>query len=178
MRLDVALQAAAINLAEADKRIADTLYSLRDAMLGQPAAQRFEPIRSVRTVLWCWEHEREIDHREGCQGAKDGEYCTGETIAVQDPTGEAAVSIDKARIRHRELSKLITQVLTASHRILDIEAENAPVKAVSDRAGIGTCDSCRHYCTGEKDDRLRPVGEYRMCNRCRMRDTRDKAKAS
>ncbi len=149
-----------------DNRVA----AMRDAQNGQPGAQRFEPIRGGGSVLMCWRHEVELPANGERQPPCD-EFCTGETILVSDPTGEAALKPDKGAAALRRLERLARKAAENADAIVcELERWNANV-VTNDRAGIGTCDACSKYVDGTKD-RLRPHGEHRFCNACRMRATR------
>lgn len=174
MRLDTTLDASVETLTRCSSMLADVLVglregsglSLRDGMVALRGTN-YDPSSSP-SRQHCWTHER--DYR-ACQDGDTGE-CVTETINPHDPTGEAAVAYNEARASHRRLSRAIIDVHRAA---LIIEAECAKhqvARVVNDRAGIGVCDGCGHYCDGVKDNRLRPVGDQRMCNRCRMRWSR------
>ncbi len=147
------------------------LDAIDDAQEGQPGGQRFDVVRSGgRTVLHCWKHERDV---RDCEEA--GLDCDGEAIDVNDPTGEAGVNPDKARADRRRVSRKIQAITDAIEELIGIRAGHlSSARIVNDRAGIGECDSCRHYCNGEKDDRLRPINGLRACNACRMRISRQR----
>lgn len=164
-RLDHALDATAERVARCTGALPNALHALRQRMEPLQAAS-YDTNRSSRQ--WCWTHGRWVHecHRADLD-------CDGETVAVHDPTGEAAVDGNPARATHRRLSKLVLGLDRLSVELEDLlAAELAGARVVNDRAGIGVCDGCGHYCDGVKDNRLRPVGEQRMCNRCRVRYSR------
>lgn len=148
-----------------------TFSTLLSELKGLPGAQHFEPVRGGgATSLWCWRHEREV---VAC--IKADHNCLGEAITLNDPTGEAAVAYDAARADRLALERHLGIIRRSLDRILDIQASRQSNRVVNDRAGIGECDGCRRYCDGVKDNRLRPVGDSRFCNQCRMRLVRGKA---
>ncbi len=145
-----------------DVRIA----AMRDAQNGQPGAQRYDG-NGVAVSLWCHLHEREV--RECEERDLD---CDGETIELHDPTGEAALRPDKGAAALRRLERLARSLASDADAVInELRRWDANV-VTNDRAGIGSCEDCGRYCDGTKNDRLRPVGEHRYCNTCRMRATR------
>lgn len=66
------------------------LDRIGDALAGQPRAASWDQTGSGRPP-WCWTHQRDVT---ACH--LDGHDCDGETIDVSDPTGEAALTPDKA----------------------------------------------------------------------------------
>lgn len=170
MRLDTIAEDTADMATRIANALPDRLHAMRDAMAGQPGGHSFE-VRSTPSVLWCWEHEREV---HACH--KADLPCDGETIATNDPTGEAAVHFDAARRDRKDLER----DLRAAHRALDrvtfILATYANRELAIDRAGIGRCGDCQQYCDG-KDKRLsnyKSSGDL-VCQTCRVRRDRTSA---
>lgn len=164
MRLDDSLEASAERLLRCNLALPNVLLNLRDGMTGLRGTS-YDHNGGSRQ--WCWDH--------GCwvnECHRDDRDCSGETIEVHDPTGEAAVNANPARLKHRKLSRLARIIDKATLEYENIVASEQPARLVVERAGIGVCDGCGHYCDGVKDNRLRPVGEQRMCNRCRVRYSR------
>lgn len=164
-RLDHQLNDAAERLTRCTYALPDALHSLRDQLVPIRAAN-YDP-STQSSLQWCWRHQRDV--RE-CERAD--QMCTGETFAIHDPTGEAAVTANPARSNLRRIGQLIGAIARFSDELEGRIAATRPAVVSNDRAGIGTCDGCGHYCDGVKDNRLRPVGDQRMCNRCRMRQVR------
>lgn len=162
MRLDSALAHTVDNLLKVSPQFARHLLELRDSMAGQPGAQHFEATRSFRAESWCWRHERPLTV---CHRAD--ELCTGESIPVNDPTGEAAVSNDPARAEHKELSKLILRMERDSNRLLDMIRARSDARPVSDRGGIGECSDCHRYCDGRSLRLSAYRGTEPVCPACR-----------
>lgn len=150
------------------------LRALRD-MLPQPRAQRFEPGGSGPSIVHCWTHERDV-----ARCLADDLTCTGETIEVHDPTGEAAVAYTRAAGDLHRIRQIVR-----SHERLSIELETIltryqPFRIENDRAGIGTCVDCNRYCDGQRDNRLSAYkGTTDMvCISCRSRRDRRAASAT
>jgi hypothetical protein len=156
---------------QVDMQLPARLHAMRDAMTGLPGAQHFGPVRAGRSVLWCDVHERDV--RECEDHDLD---CDGETIRVNDPTGEAAVNGDPAKADLRQLERRLLAAFKALDEAVAIgyrypTAEEARTKLVVDRAGIGTCARCPKYCDGEKANRLsayKDTGDL-VCPACRAR---------
>lgn len=149
-------------LSVVDVRVA----AMRDAQNGQPGAQRFDTSGRA-SVLWCDRHEREVRECEA-----DGHDCDGETLELHDPTGEAAMRPDRGAAALRRVERLAGRAAETADAITRVLGEWGPNVVVNERAGIGSCEDCGRYCDGVKDNRLRPVGEHRYCNACRMRAAR------
>lgn len=153
-----------------DNALPERLHAMRDAMSGQPRAQNYQHDGSSH--VWCWWHERDVKlcHAEDLN-------CTGETIEVHDPTGEAAVTFDPARAHRRELERCLKAAQKSLDRAAGILVLYQDAELTSDRAGIGKCADCGHYCTGERNDRLSAYrGESPICATCRAR--RDRAQSA
>lgn len=169
---DIADDAAEL-LTRIASALPERLYAMRDAMAGQPGAQHFEPVRSQATSLWCWTHEREV-HR--CHAEGDNNICTGETILLADPTGEAAVRFDQARKDRAEIEKHLRAAHRAADRATTILAAYQSARAISDRAGIGECTDCHDYFDGDKGRRITAYGKDGtndpVCTACRTRRDR------
>lgn len=169
MRLDTIAEDSAEMATRIANALPERLHAMRDAMQGQPGGHSFE-IRGTASVLWCWEHEREV---HACHAA--GYPCDGETIITNDPTGEAAVHPDSARNDRRELEQQICRAHRALDRVVDILAVYAyrPALADAERAGIGKCADCTRYADG-KERRLtnyKGTGDM-ICQGCRVRRDR------
>lgn len=168
MRLDVMLAETRARYEAAEKLLKSRLHAMRDDMGGQPRAQSYDTSRGQASA-WCWTHERDVD---ACHEATPPLPCAGEHITVHDLTGEAAIERaaghDHAANAQRELSRIIRRAERDSLRLTDLLASWGSAVLTIDRAGIGVCDGCRRYCDGHKDNRLRPLGDKRVCNRCRM----------
>lgn len=97
---------------------------------------------------------------------------------ISDPTGESGTAegktaASKALADRRELERAVRALHVNAGKIVSLLRDYPDErKATSDRAGIGSCDECRHYCTGDSNDRLRIHGDVRLCDRCRMRRER------
>lgn len=145
MRLDDAFQDATERTLRLSLNFRDLLYTMRDAMAGQPIAQHYEVVASGRSEVWCWRHERPVLK---CQ--QEAELCTGEAIDVNDPTGEAAVNYDRARADHRQLSRDVRTLGNIIDRLERLQLRYTDAKITNDRAGIGTCEDCHRYADGRK----------------------------
>lgn len=113
------------------------------------------------TMVRCWS-----DGREGCEADR---------VPGGDPTGEAGSVDNPARLTMRRMEKAARAALNAARELSSIAEKYSDVPLVSDRAGIGRCENtrCERYCDGVKD-RLRPSldEKLRLCNACRMRESR------
>lgn len=74
-----------------------------------------------RTVMWCWTHSRELHQ---CHRDPDCDHgaCRAESIAANDPTGEAAVRPDRASDHLDELARLADRLRSDGERITKILA--------------------------------------------------------
>lgn len=68
-----------------------------------------------RSILWCWRHEREVAtcHRHDLS-------CTGETLTVSDPVGEAAVTPDRAAQDLARIERLVDRHLRDADELVRI----------------------------------------------------------
>lgn len=169
MRLDDLTNRIAADAVQLDMILPARLHAMRDTMTGLPGAQHFEVVRSHRSVLWCWEHEREVARCE-----KADLDCDGEAIDLGDPTGEHAVTPDPAKADHRQLQRHLVVIAHHLDRALKLLARYEPQRVTIDRAGIGTCTDCHRYHDGTKGKRLSAYkGGDPVCPACRAR--RDRA---
>lgn len=76
--------------------------ALREAAeLGSPlkgASYDGVMVAGGRTVMWCWSHETEVSR---CHHI--GRECSGESLTVSDPTGEAAVAPGRVVIARQQI---------------------------------------------------------------------------
>lgn len=98
---------------------------LRDAQAGAPRAQSYDGIGRSTGSAWCWTHLR--DHRE-CKTDNDcdTQTCRVETIAVHDPTGEAAMTGDRAANTANELRKQAARIVRHVDTLTQIIEAAAP----------------------------------------------------
>lgn len=121
----------------------DVLRTMRDAMEGQPAAQSYDTLRGGKRILWCWEHEHEL---KVCH--KRGHDCLGESIPVDDQTGEAAISADQARADQRETIRdvaalaLITDRLISRFSRYQAKAATEKQRRETEQANDPGCELC------------------------------------
>lgn len=75
-----------------------------------------------RSVMWCWTHSRELHQ---CHRDDDCDHgaCRAESIAANDPTGEAAVRPDRASAHLDELERLAKRLCADGERIVRILAD-------------------------------------------------------
>lgn len=144
MRIDTELDDTLEELLRVRHALDEVVRSMRDAMLGQPGAQSFDVVtRGARSVAWCWEHEREV---LACH--RDDMFCAGETVATDDPTGEAAVEADKARHDHRETVRdirtlrIVAGRLTARFALYQQRAADEKERRATERANEPGCELC------------------------------------
>lgn len=163
------LTAAASDVLRALSVIDARLAVIRDAQRGQPGAQRFGDIRSTgRTVCWCDEHECDV---QDCHEAD--RFCAGQTIPLQDPTGEAAMQGDRARDDLRRLEKLAESLAKNADQFVRVLGYWQDGAVVNDKAGIGECMDCKRYADGRKLrlSTYKTTGEP-VCPSCRARRDR------
>lgn len=137
MRLDDMLDSTAEDYTRLAITASSRLLAMRDAMGGQPGAQRFDSTPTTG-------HTTVVDD-EGTP-----------MPAISDPTGEAAVrratGKDRAAADHREVSKLIRDGLRISGRITDIFARYGTrpaghVELKATEQGNARPDGCEHCAT-------------------------------
>ena len=108
--------------------------AIEDNLAGQPRAQSYDTSTGSGSV-WCWTHEREaaVCHR-------NDEMCDGEAMATIDPTGEAAVSGDKARADQTELARLEKILIDTTDRLARLADRYLPdrLPTGADRAKLAT----------------------------------------
>lgn len=116
------MQARAINaardLAHAAELIPQAEARTRADAPGQPGAASYDAPRvgGSRSQSWCWTHERPTSD---C--VRDDLICDGEPIAVQDPTGEAAIAANAADLE-RQLKAALSKVESAAADLLGVIA--------------------------------------------------------
>lgn len=113
-----------------------------------------------RSLKACYEH--------------DAEGCEPDSVPGGDPTGEAAANAP-SESDMRRLLKALNATLNGAREAASICAKHRSAVVTNDRAGIGTCQQCLRYCTGEKNSRLsnyRGTGDF-ICGNCRK--ARDRA---
>lgn len=110
---------------EALKMLARVRKALPDAL--REAAEMSSPLRAAsyddvivaggRSVIWCWNHEREV-HK--CR--RDELECGGEPIPLGDPTGEAAIMPGRVKISRQRIDAGFRAIFNA---VPDLVAEVA-----------------------------------------------------
>lgn len=106
--------------------------AIEDNLAGQPRAASFESDRTTGHggALFCWTHQQ--DPRD-CH--KAGFFCDGESIVTaSDPTGEAAISEDKARSDQRDLESIERQLIQLTDRLARLDDRYLPAN-LPDKAG-------------------------------------------
>lgn len=163
MRIDTTLDDVLEDLLRLRHQLDPVIRTMRDNMAGQPGAQSFDTIaRGARSVHWCWDHEREV---AACH--KRGDFCTGESVPTDDPTGEAACDVDQVRDDHRHTVKDIQALRVISDRLLarfvryQRRAATEKERQVTQRANEPGCRSCDRVGA----DSPRAVGD--LCDFCR-----------
>lgn len=115
-----ALQALAQETTESldrcQPRLADAIAAAEADRPGTRAAT-YDGIPGQRSTPWCWTHEREVKecHRHTLA-------CTGESITVSDPTGEAALRPDPTERAMSELTATWAKIHGLARRVEDLTA--------------------------------------------------------
>lgn len=103
----------------------ELLTRLSNALPGalREAAELGSPLRGAsydgvmvtggRSVLWCWVHEREIRQ---CLRSDLG--CSGESVTVSDPTGEAAVTPGRVHLARQQIEADLNTVHGVIERLV------------------------------------------------------------
>lgn len=91
-----------------------------DSLAAQPRAQSYDSDGSG-SPPWCWVHSQEVS---ACHRA--GDFCDGETITHNDPTGTAACTPDRAATDLRHLDHLETQLHSIAIQLADIDDRYLP----------------------------------------------------
>ncbi len=103
--------------------------AIEDCQVGQPRAANYEQDRTtgLSTVVWCWDHGREV---RACHRARESDtdpICTGEPIAgAVDSTGEVAINYDQARADERELAEVERLAVSLAERIERLDDRYLP----------------------------------------------------
>lgn len=114
------------------------------ALAGHLRAASWDQTGSGRPP-WCWTHQRDVT---ACH--LDGLDCDGETIEVADPTGEAALTPDKAARDLTELDRRLRRIANDADVILAVLGRWTPRATREDEraklTAINTpnpcCDNC------------------------------------
>lgn len=115
MRLDDQLDRALEDALRARHALPEVLRTMRDSMPGQPGAHVYDAVvvGGGRTLVWCWDHEREV---RLCH--KANEPCMGESVTIADQTGEAAVEDDEVFADHKATQKDIAALAHHADRLV------------------------------------------------------------
>ena len=123
-----------------EMRLPAVLHVMRDGMAGQPQASGSGG--GDGPAPWCWVHERTTVECDA-----EGEMCSGELIAgPSDPTGNAAVSGDRAAGDYRRIRREVEQLQMVVTRLTKLAApypvEHLEPEFVEATAGEDWCRSC------------------------------------
>lgn len=143
MKLDDLLDLAGDDILRCSHRLPDVLRAIRDALPGQPGAQSYDTIGHGRSILWCDLHERELVacHRAGLD-------CDGETVVVNDPTGEAALEFSQAAVDLRAINRRVRAIAQQADALITIinrwSARSATdsERRATERANEPGCEVC------------------------------------
>lgn len=146
------LQHRAITTAKALTRAAQLIPQAeartRGDAPGQPGAASYDAPRvgGSRSQSWCWLHERPTSDCD-----RSGLICDGEPIAVQDPTGEAAIALSRDDLE-RQITATLRKAETAAVDLLALldralaTATPPSERDLRDTAKANESDPGCHWC--------------------------------